>query len=419
MIVALNIFFLVLLSFLLFRSIGKGELSSWFITGLIFKILAGLAVGILYFYIYEYGDTILYYTDASSLAEIAYHAPLEYFNILVGNADLTLHYSNNPRALFFVKLISPVLIISGKNYWICSLYLSIISFTASWYLLVTIVKHFPAIKYQAIFSLLFFPSVVFWSSGILKESIAFSIIAVLIMYFIQLIYSPKLLNVWKLVVAAILLYVLFMLKYYYAAAILVAIVPTIMITSISWKTKVKHPVITWIALCVFVGFVVSTLHPNLNFNRIIEVLVENNQLYEQHYDLAKTIHYYKLESEWWSILINTPLALISIWFRPFVFEAGSFLQIALGIENLMILTLFIGLMIRKPTIKSISINLLLSALTYILVLSIFLAISSPNFGTLSRYRVSFLPFLIMLISSDNYFWDIAGSKLVKIIPRKR
>jgi hypothetical protein len=44
--------------------------------------------------------------------------------------------------------------------------------------------------------------------------------------------------------------------------------------------------------------------------------------------------------------------------------------------------------------------LILAVIVYAVVLCIFLAISTPNFGTLARYRIGFLPFLIVLLVSQ-------------------
>jgi hypothetical protein len=44
---------------------------------------------------------------------------------------------------------------------------------------------------------------------------------------------------------------------------------------------------------------------------------------------------------------------------------------------------------------------LCSVVLYVVALCVFLALSTPNFGTLSRYRISFLPLLFLLITIEN------------------
>ncbi len=45
--------------------------------------------------------------------------------------------------------------------------------------------------------------------------------------------------------------------------------------------------------------------------------------------------------------------------------------------------------------------IVMAALVFICVLCIFLALSTPNLGTLSRYRVGFLPFFVLLTLADH------------------
>ena len=55
---------------------------------------------------------------------------MEYFRVLVGQQapPSALAYLDQPRALFFDKLLSVVAIFSYRNYWIASVYLSLLSF---------------------------------------------------------------------------------------------------------------------------------------------------------------------------------------------------------------------------------------------------------------------------------------------------
>jgi hypothetical protein len=57
--------------------------------------------------------------------------------------------------------------------------------------------------------------------------------------------------------------------------------------------------------------------------------------------------------------------------------------------------------------------LFLATASYCIVLCVFLALSTPNLGTLSRYRVGFLPFLIFLLAYRNPLIDFVGGKLTR------
>ncbi len=69
-----------------------------------------------------------------------------------------------------------------------SLYFSAISFFSSWFLVQKINRLFEGVQPAAILGFLFFPSVVFWSAGVIKESLAMAAL-----FFLSLIF----LKVWK------------------------------------------------------------------------------------------------------------------------------------------------------------------------------------------------------------------------------
>jgi hypothetical protein len=154
-----------------------------------------------------------------------------------------------------------------------------------------------------------------------------------------------------------------------------------------------------------VGFVflcggVSLLHPNFYLSRVLSVLVTNHDDFVRISDADAIIHYYQLHDSWWSVLINSPLALFSGVLRPFIWEAEGAAAVFAAVENLVIMVLLLTSMFtwRKPFTNKM---LTLSVMVYVVLLCIFLALSTPNFGTLSRYRVGFLPFLIFIISYRN------------------
>jgi hypothetical protein len=106
----------------------------------------------------------------------------------------------------------------------------------------------------------------------------------------------------------------------------------------------------------------------------------------------------------WSVLYQAPKALISGLFRPFLWEAWNVFQVLVAVENLILAALFLTSIPRWKEIFTGGNSLLvLSVLVYVVLLCVFLALSTPNFGTLVRYRVGFLPFFVLLMSINNPF----------------
>jgi len=176
LVVILHSLLILFLIYKLYQKIGKGPISRFYYPAIFFKISAGIGIGWVYLYYYQLGDTLLYHHAASYLADQALAEPQIYlkaiFNqegaIINGNSE----FENQPRAFLTVKILSVIHIITYKNYWLSTIYFSLFSFYGFWMLTTKLVIIYPKLTYAAIIAFLFFPSVVFWSSGITKESLS-------------------------------------------------------------------------------------------------------------------------------------------------------------------------------------------------------------------------------------------------------
>jgi hypothetical protein len=96
--------------------------------------------------------------------------------------------------------------------------------------------------------------------------------------------------------------------------------------------------------------------------------------------------------------MNSPWAIIAGLFAPFFWESHSILSAIASVENLVLLILVISFLFSKGQLKG---SFIFPLFVYSIVLCVLLAISTPNLGTLSRYRIGFLPFLIFALSYRN------------------
>ena len=295
-------------------------------------------------------------------------------------------------------------LVSFGNYWGIAILFSFISFISAWKLVNTLVRVYPAMKTAAVISFLFFPSSVFWSSGLIKESIAiaglFAIVNILLV-----MRRKKRLGVMEGLIIVTGFWLLWNLKYYYAGVLLIAIGGIILLQFIIWIKPVKRRLtITLLYLVVLVipAVLVTGLHPNFNGSRILEVVVYNYEAYRIISRPENLITYSHLEATPLSIIRNMPWALLSGIFQPFIWNTKSVFQLAAGIESFALFVLFIGMIKHRLKIAATSdFSILLGTITFIGLLAIFLALSTPNIGTLVRYRVGFYPFLMLLLIQAN------------------
>ena len=386
------------------------RLRPYFWPALVLKIGAGITLGLLYKYYYSVGDTFIFFEDANKLTDLFWITPGTYFKVLltgdesdlVGNALI----NTQSRSLFLVKIVSLINLFTGNNYWITCSYFSLVSFWSAFLFFQKVAITFPGSKLAAAIAFLFFPSIVFWSSGIIKESVALAGLFLLSRVSLTLLTNSKPFW-WEWILALVSAIVVWNLKYYWMAVFVPIAVTTLLIHFITQGKELKTgiKILLWIIAFLLFCFGVTLVHPNFYLENFLQVLVEN---YNQFIRISPQgiVIYYQLEPSWWSVFLNSPLALVSGLFRPYIWEDCNFLQVIVAIENLFIFILFATTFIRFRSIGQSPHRLLIfSVVVYIVILCVFLSLSTPNLGTLARYKVGFQPFLVFILCMDNFLLD--------------
>ena len=408
----LNVIAILSLSGLFFKQ-AAGDYPRLFCFALLFKMIMAVSLGLVYLHYYAANDTWLFFKDATILADYARQDFGSYVKFLWSSdfQNQTIEiFSMQERSLFLVKIISFFCFISDDNYWITAIYFSLLSFSASWNLFKVIARNFDNAQYAAALTFLFFPSIIFWSSGLVKETLALAGIYFITVLFIKLLKAGRIFW-WEWAIAAMAFYTAWNLKYYWAALFMAVVTTSILIFFLQKRIRlVSQSILTsWCVIFILLSALVSLSHPNFYLSRFLNVLITNHDEFLKISRPDGIIHYYNLTASWWSIFINSPWALLSGLFRPFVWEASGATSAVASIENLFLLVLVVASSFRK-SVKTDNL-LLLSAVVYIVLLCIFLALSTPNLGTLSRYRTGFLPFFIFIISYRNPLLDYFSDRV--------
>ena len=407
------------LCFLFWRR-QDSQLQLYFWPALALKLTAGIALGLVYKYHYIAGDTFGFFEDATKLTELFWSTPGTYVNFLIADDESDHVYglllNTQSRSLFLVKIVSLVAICTRDNYWVTSLYFSLVSFWAGFLLFQKVSTVFPATKLAAAIAFLFFPSVVFWSSGIIKESLALTGLFVLVRVYITLLTNSKL-SWWEYLLTPIATIIVWNLKYYWIAVFIPVGITTLLIHVITLRTKLRSStrVLIWVATFLVVCFGVTLVHPNFYPENFLQVLMENYNQFIRISPQENVVHY-QLEPTWASVIHNSPLALMSGFFRPFFWETHNPLQLVVSMENLFLFVLFLVALLKwRSIIESPQRLLIFSSVIYVVILCIFLALSTPNFGTLARYKIGFQPFLVFMLLAENSALNWMKSRLSKFL----
>ncbi|MEQ6120569.1 hypothetical protein [Reichenbachiella sp. MALMAid0571] len=395
-------------SYFIYLRLNNSPARKLYFPALFFKVACGLALGLLYFYYYQKGDTVFYFNAAKDLLKfpIADYLQEVFFTKIPYNQRSTLP---------MVKITSLFLWVTGSNYWLATIYFSLFSFCGCFYFVHQLAKKYPEFKMTAAISFLFYPSVMFWSSGILKESVVFGIVMFLSGFLIRYYFWRKI-NIWQVFIFMTGGWLMLVLKYYIAAVFLPVVVVVFLLSFANNSDKIKNskPVYKYFGLVLLVAGVViwaSNMQYNLDITRIFSVVKDNQQQILATGNPENMIHFLDESQSILMVFPNLIIALFSGLFGPVFPQMTSFLQVTLCIENLMVLVLFFTSLNRKIKVSDDNRVLIYGGVIYILILATLLSYATPDFGTLTRYKVYFMPYFLMFILCKN----LLVSKLKSLI----
>ncbi len=403
----LGIILLVFFVWLHYKNVKEQSLKRFYFAALVLKILAGVSVGLVYKYYYIGGDTWSYFNQAEQFSNVAFLSWNNFTDLFIKNNYVLVEgftYANQPRAALMVKLVVVVNLFTHSNYWITSAYFSFFSFMGVWAFSSWVYTYFRYGKVAALV-LFIWPSFVFWSSGILKESVAVGLIFLIIAAYFKVLKSKK---IGKALLIFVGVYLLFLIKYYYAVVLIVVLlVNAIMELSILRKKSLTVQFLAWFFILVAGLIMGGMFHPNLSFNNILEVIVGNNQAFIALSNNTSIIYFVDVSSNWLWLVLNSPKALFASLFMPLGLSRESIAFSLSAFENWILLALFLrGLFFLKINDLKLNFKLLLASMSYVIILAVFLALSTPNLGTLARYKVAFIPMFLVLVFVMNKFRGI-------------
>ncbi|WP_242916678.1 hypothetical protein [Pontibacter liquoris] len=411
----LNLSILAGLAVLLRRQHWAQELAPYYYPALLLKCFCGILLGVLYFQYYGSGDTITYHKASLILTELAKKDPGAYARLLFFNEfsndafRASVPFSRLPgftNSFFFIKLLSLLNLLTNSSYYLNGFYLSLFSFWGAARLTAVLAQTAPTYKKGAILAFLFFPSVVFWSAGLLKDALLFGSMCWVIAFFLQLAHFRKL-PLTTLLLALPMAYLFCRIKFFLALLVLPLLVLYLLIkaggrASALLSNPKRQALLLLILLLIGTGagMLVFKVYSNgFFYTNLVEgyehlLALSQQRPHIQYPELAPTIS---------SFLQNAPEAVFGAIYRPFLGESGNWLYVLIGLENLVVLLLTllaISAAIRRKKAVLTPEQVLFLAL--VALFAIIFGLSTPNFGTLSRYRIAFLPFLLYLLLQNAF-----------------
>lgn len=394
------------------------------------KVFCGVVIFLLYTYYYPIrkdADTFKYFDDSKYLYDALWTNPGDFFQMLFGiNCEdeyfKSNYYSNmynwyraydngllNDNRLV-IRVNAVFRIVSFGNYHVHSLLLNFLAFVGS-FSLARLFLEYSRSKWKTYLAVFLIPSVVFWSSGILKEAVLLFGLGLFGWNFHKLMFDRW--NWKRIPFLVFLLGILLVMKLY----VFVAFVPAVIAWWISKNTKRTILVhFSMIILGIIFGYALAWMIPELNFLKIIADKQKDFINLSKAFNVNSAIEMSYLEPNIWSFIKATPNALINSITKPWPSEVKGILFIPPLLENLFIIAIVILSWFYSKRIAPREWKFVIFCLTFSIILFLIIGLTTPIIGAIVRYKIPAIPFLmiaaLMFFDSQKLPLSITQNKLL-------
>ncbi|UOR07239.1 hypothetical protein MUN82_09095 [Hymenobacter aerilatus] len=346
-----------------------------------------------------------------ALTEQLWATPAAWVGTLLGDefhaAGQQLIYHGYSNTFFLIKVLSALNLGSLGSVWLNAVYLSVFCLVGCWQLVRKVPKLFPDTLALAVpVAFLLWPTVLYWTSGITKESVLVGALAWLTALVLGWLYGQQPVRVWSVVGGIVLMVVGFKMRYFFAVLLFAALLGLALIRvgeQLGVRQRGVQVALVVLLLCGG-GWVLSEVNSIFRFNRFSSQLLRNYYGMLDQSRHKPHIEYDHLAPTWQSVATNAPAAAINTLLRPWPWESTQWNYLAVSLENVVLLTLLLtaAVAVWRGRGGRLPFALVLVLAIYCLGLAVLLGLTTPNLGTLSRYRTVLLPFLLLLLLQNEY-----------------
>lgn len=370
------------------------------IAAFLFRIILGCSNFYIWQNVIGHGDSLRYFNDSKLVYATLTENPVDYLRLVFGYyknglpEDLQQYVSSGSIAAsvpeyHMVRINALLNIFSFGGPYGNIILLSFIYFIGLIALMKTLVKlnlitTFSKIQQAIIF---FLPSIVFWSSGLLKEGPTLLLICII---FIQCLHLEKLFSFKRVLWLCLALFFLLLIRDY----LLALIIPNLFIWYFAKRTpKTAYRVfIVCTASALSILLVTAWLQPQLN----VVLWLKSEQNYFLIAPDDPDYQFKALNGQVWDMITKIPYAINNILFRPNILHSNNSFRIYQSLELILTwLFLIYAIQKRKHPFK-LSPTLLL-ILYFAIELLFAYGLITFDADTLSRYR-SIPLFLVIIVA---------------------
>lgn len=412
------------------KKIESNPVYKYYLLGLTLKLFSAIIFLFIFTNYYGYGDTIDYLKGSTCMSRLLFKNPGDYFSIFFGRMNWSPAWFSfdthtgfpphfmwiDPNTRFVICLTSIFNTMGFRTFMPTTIILAAFSYTGIWKLFLFFTDFFPHLVKRMAIAVLFVPSVLFWGSGVMKDTYTFAASAWLV-YNIYMIFYKKQKIPLNIFLGLINVVIIIAIKPYIFAALFPG---TIIWLSFSRIKNIKNKVVAALLLpfLILVSFGIiligasllkgqlgdySDLNKSLKKAQITqEDLLRSEQYGSNSYNIGK------IDGTVKGMFRVAPMAILAGMYRPFLWEARNPVMLISGLENFILLMLTLYLLIRLKFVRFFqfvfSDPILIFSVLYTVLFMLAVGMASANFGALVRYKIPAMPFFvaILFIMLDKY-----------------
>ncbi len=395
------------------RHLTDSVTRKYYFPALTLKIIGAIAVGVIYQHYYITGDTYMYYWHTKIMYKAFWESsPLTWAKIVFFPRDpdrdtymylQTMFFDDNPNDMLVPQIASIFGVIGLDSYPVIAIFFAMISFFGLWAMFKIFYDLYPYLHKQFAIAIFFIPSLFFWGSGLMKDTIALGSLAWLFYAFYRGAIEKKSLlkNLLIITTTTCILFVLrvYIILIFFPPAILWILDENTNRIRIKFLRSVIRPfaIILGLALGYFI-ITKATEGTAYELSKLADkVHISAKWLY--HVSQTQSGAGYKignLDGSIESLLIAFPQAVNVALFRPYLTEVKNPVMLVSALEStfflLFTLWVFYKVGLFRAVHKILTNPLVRLCVVFSIGFAFTVGIASFNFGTLMRYRILLIPF---------------------------
>jgi hypothetical protein len=428
---SVNDFFLIPLCFVLMYALIRNRaagckdesIRKYYFKAFYFRVACVLGYAIITEFYFGGGDTNLYFQgvkdlksaltdDFSNFSTILTSSKLDYSNPLAPyflydnyEFDVTYNYMAVQGNFFVPRLgIIPSLVFMNSYVCICLCFM-MFALGGSLRLFKTFCYYYPWAKRELALAILFLPSVGFWSSGFLKDTICFGCVGFMIYGVFNIVIRKRKIasSIFWAVFSG---YLLFSIKTYIFLVLLLAITIWFFAeTNRLIKDRTLRQIFAFLTFSVAAGagyFMLQYFTSGETMKQYqLDNIISSAEFQRKNYGLLadqQTSYYQVNSSNPVSLALNS---IVATFFRPFPWEIRSAAAVLSAMEALAFLILTANLFFKKGIAKPFRLIFkdprILFCFVFAVVFAVGVGAATANFGTLSRYKIPSMPFYMVML----------------------